>query len=589
MSLIHELKRRNVFRVAAAYVVSAWLIIQVVEVVFPVYGFSDATIRFVISALAVGLIPVLILAWAFELTPEGFRKERDIDGSRSDSPQAGKKLDRIIMVLLAVALGYFAFDKFVMSESREAEIAKVARQAGRTDAVVESYGELSIAVLPFVDMSPGKDQEYMSDGIAEELLNLLTRIPELRVISRSSAFSFKGKDIDLPTMAQKLNAAYILEGSVRTAGDQVRITAQLIEARSDTHRWSKTYDRKLENIFQIQDEIAAQVVEELRITLLSDMPRSQRVDEEAYTLVLQARYFWYRRAPGDAEQALALYQRALEIDPSYAPAWAGLSIAYIVAANAGSIDRETAVAKAHEAAVKAVALDPNLADAHVRMGQSLGRQGDRPGQLTEFERAYELDPNNPLALGGMADVLRRRERLDEAIEFQETAESVDPLSAIWPAGKASYLLDAGRFDEAEVAIDRAFELNLNTRQYGEKMAELSILRGEYAKALELLNTLPETGQNLVGIAVAYHGVGRHEESDNALAKMQGLSDDPDGPWRAYGTAAVYARRGEHDKAFEQLEKISGIGRWRILYETFFTVLHDDPRWQPYIDTMEPEL
>ena len=585
MSLVSELKRRNVFRVATAYVVSAWLILQIVELIFPVYGFSDAAIRFVISALAVGLIPVIILAWAFELTPEGVRKEQDADRSQCLAPHAGKKLDRAIIVLLAVALGYFAFDKFVMSESREAEIAATARQAGRTDAVVESYGELSIAVLPFVDMSPGKDQEYMSDGIAEELLNLLTRIPELRVISRSSAFSFKGKDIDLPTMAQKLNAAYILEGSVRTAGDQLRITAQLIEARSDTHRWSKTYDRKLENIFQIQDEIAAKVVEELKITLLSDMPRSQRVDEEAYTLVLQARYFWYRRAPGDEEQALALYQRAVEIDPNYAPAWAGLSVAYSVAADADRIDPETGLAKAYEAAEQALVLDPNLADAHVRMGQALARKGDYSGRQAEYDRAYELEPNNPLVMGIMAGVLRRRERIDEAIDLLERTESVDPLGAIWPNIKGQYLLSDGRFDEAEVAFGRSFELNSNIEAYETYMSEVHILRGEYDKALELLNRLPENGPNLVKIAVAYHGVGRHEESDDAFARAQAI----DSPYLDYGMAAVYARRGESDKAFESLEKISGIFRSTILYETFFLVLHDDPRWQPYIDSLEPPL
>ncbi len=586
MSLVSELKRRNVFRVAAAYVVTAWLILQVVELIFPVYGFSDAAIRFVISALAVGLIPVIILAWAFELTPEGLRKEQDVDQPQPVAPQARKKLDRVIMVLLAVALGYFAFDKFVMSESREAEIAEVARQEGRTDAVVESYGELSIAVLPFVDMSPGKDQEYMSDGIAEELLNLLTRIPELRVISRSSSFSFKGKDIDIPTVAQKLNAAYILEGSVRKAGDQLRITAQLIEARSDTHLWSKTFDRKLENIFQIQDEIAAKVVEELRITLLADMPRSRRIDEEAYTLVLQARYFWYRRAPGDEEQALLLYQRALEIDPNYAPAWAGLSVAYSVAADDDRIDRETGLARAYEAAEKALALDPNLADAHVRMGQALGRQGDRSGQRAEYERAYELDPNNPLVLGVMSDQLLYRERLDEAIELLERAEIIDPLGAIWPTIKGQYLLSDGRFDEAEVAFDRGFKLNSNTETYETYMSEVHILRGEYDKALELLNRLPEIGQNLVRIAVAYHGVGRHEESDNAFARAQ---DFGGGPYLEYGMAAVYARRDESDKAFESLEKISGIPRSTILYEPFFIVLHDDPRWQPYIDSLDPPL
>jgi len=221
------------------------------------------------------------------------------------------------------------------------------------------------------------------------------------------------------------------------------------------------------------------------------------------------------------------------------------------------------------------------------MGQALGRKGDRPGQIEEYDRAYELDPNNPLVLGVMGGLLKYRERIDEAIELYEKAESVDPLGAIWPNIKGQYLLGAGRFDEAEVAFDRAFKLNSNTEEYGTYMTELFILRGEYAKALELLNTLPENGPNLVRIAVAYYGVGRHEESDIAMASMQGFG----GPYLEYGMAAVYARRGENDKAFESLEKIpNGImSRAKILYEPFFLVLHDDPRWQPYIDTREPPL
>ena len=252
MGLVSELRRRNVFRVAAAYVVVAWLVVQVAETVFPIYGLSDASIRIVITVVVIGLIPSLILAWAFELTPEGLKKEKDIDRSRLITPQTGKKLDRIIMAVLAVALGYFAFDKFVLSESREATIAEEGRQEGRIEALVESYGDNSIAVLPFHDMSPDKDQEYLSDGIAEELLTLLARIPELRVISHSSAFAFKGKDIEAPEIAERLNVDHILEGSVRKAGNRVRITAQLIEARSDTHLWSETYDRKLDDIFAIR-------------------------------------------------------------------------------------------------------------------------------------------------------------------------------------------------------------------------------------------------------------------------------------------------------------------------------------------------
>ena len=216
MSLFAELKRRNVIRVAAAYIVAAWLIVQVVETIFPAFGFGDGAIRLVVIVLAIGLVPVAVLAWAFELTPEGLKLEKDVERSASITPQTGKKLDRVIMVALAVALGYFALDKFVLSPGRQAQelatATREAREAGRSEMLVESYGDRSIAVLPFADMSVDKDQEYMSDGIAEELLNLLARIPELRVISRSSAFSFKGKDVKLADVARELNVAHIPGG-----------------------------------------------------------------------------------------------------------------------------------------------------------------------------------------------------------------------------------------------------------------------------------------------------------------------------------------------------------------------------------------
>ena len=297
MSFFNELKRRNVIRVATAYAVAAWLVIQVVETIFPIYGLSDASIRLVIGVLAIGLIPALVFAWAFELTPEGLKKESEIDRTRSITPHTGKKLDRMIIVVLALALGYFGFDKFVLGPQREAagqeQVAgqvEEARQQGRTEALVESYGDKSIAVLPFVNTSSDVEQEYFSDGISEELLSLLAKIPELRVISRSSAFSYKGKDIRVVKVAEELNVAHILEGSVRRAGNKVRITAQLIEARSDTQLWSDTYDRHLDDIFAIQDEIAATVVEQLKITLLGDAPKVRETSPEAYALFLQARH-----------------------------------------------------------------------------------------------------------------------------------------------------------------------------------------------------------------------------------------------------------------------------------------------------------
>jgi len=265
MRLVSELKRRNVLRVGAAYIVAAWLVIQVAETIFPLFGYGDTPTRLVVIVLSIGFIPSLVFSWVFEITPEGLRRDADVDRDHSITQVTGKKLDRIILLVLALALAYFAFDKFVLEPTRVAEIVAETAQQARSDALVESYGEKSIAVLPFVNMSADPEQEYFSDGISEELLNLLAQIPELRVISRSSAFSFKNKDIAIPEVAKQLNVAHVLEGSVRKAGNRIRITAQLIEARSDTHLWSQVYDRELDDIFAIQDEVATAISQALKL------------------------------------------------------------------------------------------------------------------------------------------------------------------------------------------------------------------------------------------------------------------------------------------------------------------------------------
>jgi hypothetical protein len=252
LSLFHELKRRNVFRVGAAYVVVAWLVIQVVETIFPAFGFGDAAVRIVTIVFGIGLFPALIFAWAFELTPEGLKKESEVDRSSSITPYTGKKLDRMIMVALALALAYFAFDKFILSPQREAALkeenvtaVKQALQKGRTEGLVESYGDKSIAVLPFVNMSDDVNNEYFSDGISEELLNLLAKIPELRVISRSTSWTFKDKDIDVADIREKLNVSHILEGSVRKAGNQgssEKITPTAPSLKSDSPEITNSSD-----------------------------------------------------------------------------------------------------------------------------------------------------------------------------------------------------------------------------------------------------------------------------------------------------------------------------------------------------------
>jgi TolB-like protein/Tfp pilus assembly protein PilF len=582
MSLISELKRRNVIRVGAAYIVTAWLVIQVVETIFPVYGLSDAAIRYVITGLAIGLLPALILAWAFELTPEGIKRESDVDRSASITTTTGKKLDRAIMVVLAIAVGYFAFDKFVLSETREAAIAEAAREEGRSEAVIDAYGERSIAVLAFDDMSPDGDQEYMSDGIAEEILNLLAKVPDIRVISRSSAFAFKGKDLPIPEIAAQLNTAFILEGSVRKAGNEIRITAQLIEAGSDTHRWSETYDHELKNVFAIQDDIAAQVVEELKSALLGNTPKSARVNEEAYELVLQARYLWNRRAEGDEEQALELFKLAIEIDPNYAPAWTGISVAYAVAAQYGRIEKSEGMQKAREAVERALELAPEYSEAHVRLGQALAREGDAQGMLSSYQRAFELDPNNPLVLGVLAQQAGKEGRIDKVAELYDRAAVLDPLGSIWPGNKASWLVRFRRADEAEQALQRFFELNNKRRSYLEGMADIHNIRGEYEDALKVLSELPIAEFNLVRQAVALYGVGRIEESNKILEEMKTVPIKE----AKMGVGLVYAARGEAELAYEWLNQAEGMSPWSIVYDAYARVLTDDPGWKPFVDSLD---
>lgn len=581
MSFFSELKRRNVLRVGAAYLVAAWLIIQVIETVLPFYGVSDTVIRWIMTLIAIGLVPALILAWAFELTPGGIRRDSEVAHDEATSQSSAHKLDRVIMVVLALALAYFAVDKFVLDPSRDQALIEETTQQARSDALVESYGEHSIAVLPFVDMSANKDQEYMSDGIAEELLNLLAKIPELRVISRSSAFSFKGKDIDIPEVARQLNAAYVLEGSVRQAGDQLRITAQLIEGRSDTHLWSETYDRKLENIFQIQDEISAAVVAQLKIALLGETPHSKVIDERAYQELLQARYFWNRRAEGDVERAHDHFEKALEFSPDSAEAWAGLSWAKAVLTSSGEIDRQEGLRLAEAAARRAVELDPMLSDAHVRLGQAQMRAGDILAGIRSYERALELNPDDLLALGVNALQVWKTGELDRSAALFEEIEAMDPLSAIWPGNRCTVLIRAGRYEDALAANERYFAISGNQPGYDQNRAIIFELMGRYEEAWELAKDAPDLPDPMVGKAILLQFLGRPEEAEAVRQKLESMN--PRYAW--FHLAKVYARWGEIDLAFEQLqdEELGEVPVWHLKYDPHLEALKDDPRWTDVLD------
>jgi len=453
LQFFEELKRRNVLRVGIAYTVTGWLVIQVVETIFPAFGFGDAAVRTAVIVLAIGFPMVLIFSWLFELTPEGLKRDRDVDRSRPVSHRAGQKLDRAIIVVLALALGYFAFDKFVIDPARDAAREARVTERARTEAFIGSFGQNSLAVLPFVNMSNDVENEYFSDGIAEEVLNLLARIPNLRVISRSSSFSFRGKDIDIPSIAERLDVAFVLEGSVRRYGDQVRITAQLIEARSDTHLWSETYERQLEDVFAIQDEISAAIVESLRDKInlkLDEPPRATAAgNTEAHDAYLRGRYLLAQRQIDGAGRE---FETAISVDPDYAPAHAGLAIAYWL----GYLDlTETDFSATAESHVeKAMALDPSVADAHAAAGLLSRTKGDLTGALEHFERAIQRNPSYGDVYMWMGASLDQLGRYTEAFVMNEKAVQVDPLSVPARHNYVDGLIRRGRLAEADREMEK---------------------------------------------------------------------------------------------------------------------------------------
>ncbi len=584
MSLFRELKRRNVLRAGAAYVVAAWLLIQVAETIFPLFGFGDTPARIVVIMLAIGFIPAMIVAWVFEWTPEGLKKESEIDHSQSIAPYTGKKLDRMIMVVLALALGYFAFDKFVLSESREAGIAEQARQQGRTDALVESYGDKSIAVLPFVNMSSDVEQEYFSDGISEELLNLLARIQDLRVISRSSAFSYKGKDINLAQVAEELNVAHILEGSVRKAGNKIRITAQLIEARSDTHLWSETYDRTLDDIFAVQDEIAATVVEQLKITLLGAAPKVRETDPEAYTLLLQARHLGLQVSAEGLEQGITLLLQALAIDPDYVDAWIGLSSAYFAQAQFGLGPHEDPFTLAREALEKALAIDPDNADAHANLGwMAMKYDGNLAQAARHLQRALQLDPNNHYTIGYTASLLGNLGRLDQAIAGYKYVISRDPVNPANFSNLGNIYQRDKRWDEAIEAFRTALRLSPGMMISRGLIGIALLNKGEAEAALTEIQQEPMEVLRLLGLVAAHHALGQQQKSDAALLELIGKYEQ----LMPYNIAAVLAYRNEANRAFEWLEKAVENGDpalSELEREHWFANIRNDPRWLPLLES-----
>ena len=583
MSVIAELKRRNVFRVAALYLVAAWVLLQVGDLLFGLLGLPTSTNKLLFAALVLGFVPALIFSWVYELTPEGLKREHEVERNASITAATARKLDLIVVGLLVIAIVVVAVERFIPRTAPIPAATDAASGASPAEAPVQAAAK-SIAVLPFVNMSGDAGNEYFADGLSEELLNLLAKIPELRVAARTSAFKFKGEKIDVQEVAQKLNVAHVLEGSVRKSGNKVRITAQLIKAADGYHLWSETYDRTLDDIFVVQDDIAGEVVKALKVTLLGTAltTRSKPQDSEAYNLALQGRFFLERRGQKDLERAVDYFRQSRERDPEYAPAWAGLSQAYARQADYGFVPVADGYRRAREAAEKALALDPQLVDAHLAMGWiHTVYDWDWAAADASFRRALDLEPGNAQALRHAGIQALTLGRWNEAIDLANKAIERDPLRPNSYSNLGLVLLAVNRDTEAEAAFRKALELDPDGALRHLALGRALLLQGKTDAALREMQQETDEIWRLSGLPLVFHALGRRSESDAALAALKSKYAGE----MAYQIAEVHAFRGEADLAFEWLERAydqrdGGVAD--IKGDRLMRGLVDDPRYKAFL-------
>ncbi len=445
--------------------------------------------------------------------------------------------------------------------------------------------ENSIAVLPFADMSPDKDHEYFCDGISEELLNMFSKLPELRVAARTSSFSFKGKEVAIPEIARQLNVAHILEGSVRKAGDRVRITAQLIHADDGYHLWSDTYDRTLDDIFAIQDDIAADVVAQLKVRLLGEALQVRETDPRAYALYLQARHLDDMATPENYEKAIELFKQALAIDPEYPPAWGGLSRAYVNQAQFGLRPVDEGFEMAREADQKALAIDPDFATAHAGLGWiATFHDGDLAAAARHYERALRLEPRNIRVIANASALLSHLGRSGERIALLEYAVVRDPVNPTshWNLGHT--YLRTGRWNDAIESFRTTLTLSPGRAAVHSALGQALMQKGDPRAALEAIQLESFEAYRLIRLAMVYHDLEQESESDAALAELiEKYEKDA-----AYNVAYVLAYRNEADRAFEWLDKAveyNDPGLSEIATENLFANLYNDPRWLPFLESI----
>jgi len=569
LRLFSELRRRNVFRVASGYAVFGWLLIEIADTIFPYLSLPDWTVTLVIVLLLGGLPLVLMLSWVFDLTPEGLVRTDEVGHDTGQQVIRGRELDFIIIIVLLLLLSLLLWDKF----NPERSPLKLSVTAP------------SIAILPFSDLSEQGDQGYFADGLSEEILNLLAHIDALRVTARTSSFAMRDKGLTIPEIGASLDVAYLLEGTVRMAGDQLRISTKLIDAKNGFDVWTASFDRTMSEVFAIQDEIAQNVVAALKLELLDDVPTVRTTDAEAYQIFLQGRKLAAERNQASLRNAQELLQQTLAIDPAYVPAMVELSDVYVNQANVSMLSFDEAFRSARELLERAISMDPDYGPAHAQLGRiKLYYDWNIAGADRDIQKALALDSGDARIINNAAALASNRGRLQEAVDLYQRAIKLDPIRHNLYINLALTHYKLQQLDAALAAIDKA--LALSPDAYGVHFAKCRILlaRGDAVGALTQASEEKAEWWRLQGQALALHDLGQTAAAASSLQQL--MERHADG-W-AYQIAETHAYMNDHEQAFVWLDRAyenRDGGLIEMLTDPLLRNLHHDPRWSAFISKM----
>ncbi|HQR48816.1 MAG TPA: hypothetical protein PL152_05745 [Steroidobacteraceae bacterium] len=596
MSLIAELRRRNVFRVAMLYAVAGWVLLQVGDLLFGALGVPPWGIKLLLGLLLLGFPMAVVFAWVYELTPEGLKREHEVDRNASITQETASKLNILVAVLLVVAIGLVVADRFIphgkgaatslQATSDSAAASGPAATSPPAAGGASSSSLASIAVLPFVNMSDDKANEYFSDGLTEELLNVLANVPGLRVIARTSSFAYKGKEVKIADVAHDLNVDHVLEGSVRKSGNRVRITTQLIRSSDSSHLWSQTYDRDLNDIFAVQDEISSEVVDALKVKLLKPATASSAEaggthDPAAYEAYLRARHLRLDGGEGETtlRGAIAAYDEAIRIDPQYARAYAGKAEAQNALASNGYVPFDSGFKAARATAERALELAPDLPDALIPLSYiQFNVDMDPAAADASVERAMRLSPGSidvQLTYSAFAASMGWRDR---SIPSARNAVELDPINPRAYVNLAGVLGWAGQLEEAERVARHLVSLAPGRPSGHYTLGSVLLLQGRADEALAEFDQESITWQRMFGRAITFARLAKPDLARQEIAAMQKVLGDA----ASYQYAQVYTALGDRDQAFQWLamaRKVHDPGLMGQMYaDPFLDPIRSDPRY-----------